>query len=134
MRRHVPTLAVVGAALIAAGAPATAHHSFAMFDHVNRVTLKGTVAGFQWTNPHVFISLDVPDGKGGAKRYTVECASPNVLTRAGWKYNIVKPGDQVSLLLNPLKNGDPGGMLETITLADGRTLTDSNPPTGVFQR
>jgi hypothetical protein len=133
MRLKVLISAAAGAALLAAGT-ATAHHSFAMFDHVNRVTLKGTVANFQWTNPHVFISLDVADGKGATKRYTVECASPNVLTRAGWKYNVVKPGDQITVLLNPLKNGDPGGMLETVTLADGRTLTDSNPPTGVFQR
>src|SRR3954465_6519311 len=106
-------------AALAAAAPAGAHHSFAMFDHVNRITLKGTVGKFEWTNPHVFIGLDVADGKGGTKRYTVECASPNVLTRAGWKFNSIKKGDSVSLLINPLKNGDPGGMLETATLADG---------------
>jgi hypothetical protein len=123
----------LGGGLLAAASAATAHHSFAMFDHVNRVTLKGTVANFQWTNPHVFISLDVAEG-GATKRYTVECASPNVLTRAGWKFNVIKPGDSITVLLNPLKNGDPGGMLETVTLADGRTLTDSNPPGGVFQR
>ena len=123
-----------GAALLATAAPAEAHHSFAMFDHVNRITLKGTVAKFEWTNPHVFIGLDIPDGKGGTKRYTVECASPNVLTRVGWKFNIIKPGDQITVLINPLKNGDPGGMLETATLADGRQLSDSNPPGGVFAR
>ena len=119
---------------LAIAAPAGAHHSFAMFDHVNRITLKGTVAKFEWTNPHVFIGLDIPDGKGGTKRYTVECASPNVLTRVGWKFNIIKPGDQITVLINPLKNGDPGGMLETATLADGRSLSDSNPPGGVFAR
>ena len=119
---------------LAVAAPAGAHHSFAMFDHVNRITLKGTVAKFEWTNPHVFIGLDIPDGKGGTKRYTVECASPNVLTRVGWKFNIIKPGDQITVLINPLKNGDPGGMLETATLADGRSLSDSNPPGGVFAR
>jgi len=132
LKTMLAAVALGGTGLAAAGA-ATAHHSFAMFDHVNRVTLKGTVANFQWTNPHVFISLDVAEG-GATKRYTVECASPNVLTRAGWKFNVVKPGDTITVLLNPLKNGDPGGMLETVTLADGRTLTDSNPPGGVFQR
>lgn len=125
---------IAAVAALATAAPAGAHHSFAMFDHVNRITLKGTVAKFEWTNPHVFIGLDVPDGAGATKRYTVECASPNVLTRVGWKFNIIKPGDQITVLVNPLKNGDPGGMLETATLADGRTLSDSNPPGGVFQR
>jgi hypothetical protein len=113
---------------------ADAHHSFAMFDHVNRVTLSGTVTQFQWTNPHVFIELDVPEGNGGLKHYSIECASPNVLMRVGWKFSDVKKGDKVTLLINPLKNGDPGGMLETATFADGRTMSDGNPPGGVFAR
>ena len=120
-------------ALLAAG-PAFAHHSFAMFDHVNRITVTGTVTDFQWTNPHVFIEMDVPDASGAAKHYTVECASPNVLTRVGWKFNLIKRGDKISALINPLKNGAAGGMLETVTLSDGRTFSDSNPPGGVFER
>ncbi len=64
----------------------------------------------------------------------MECASPNVLTRVGWKFNTVKVGDKVSALINPLKNGQPGGMLETLTMPDGKTLSDSNPPGGVFER
>jgi hypothetical protein len=113
--------------------PVAAHHSFALFDHVNRVTISGTVTKFDWTNPHVFIELDVPDGNG-TKHYSVECASPNVLTRVGWKYTDIKKGDKVTLLVNPLRNGQPGGMLEQATLADGRTLSDGNPPGGVFPR
>ena len=126
----------VAAFLIAGGATgsAFAHHSFAMFDHVNRVTLSGTVTQFQWTNPHVFIELDVPDAKGDIKHYSIECASPNVLMRVGWKYSDVKQGDKVTLLINPLKNGDAGGMLETATFADGRSMGDGNPPGGVFAR
>jgi hypothetical protein len=110
-----------------------AHHSFALFDHVNRITVTGTVVKFDWTNPHVFIELDVPDG-AGTRRYSVECASPNVLTRVGWKYNDIRQGDKVTLLINPLRNGQPGGMLERATLADGRMLSDGNPPAGVFPR
>ena len=125
------TLAVLG---VATGMPAFAHHSFALFDHENRVTVTGTVVKFDWTNPHVFIQLEVPDGTAG-KHYTVECASPNVLTRVGWKFSDIKQGDKVTLLINPLRNGQPGGMLEKATLADGRELSDGNPPgTGVFPR
>lgn len=123
------------AGMLWAGA-AWAHHSFAMFDYKNQVTLSGTVVAFQWTNPHAFIDLAVTDpaAAGGAKRYTVECASPNVLTRLGWKFNTLKPGDKVTLLINPLKNGQPGGMLHEATLSDGRKLSDGNPPNGSFDR
>jgi Family of unknown function (DUF6152) len=121
-------LLAVGAAL-----PVSAHHSFALFDHQNRVTVTGTVLKFDWTNPHVFIQLAVADGSQ-TTHYTVECASPNVLTRVGWKFNDVKQGDKVTLLINPLRNGQPGGMLEKATLADGRELSDGNPPAGVFPR
>jgi hypothetical protein len=122
------------AVLLGTMGSAAAHHSFALFDHQNRITLTGVVSDFQWTNPHVYIELDVPDGKGGSTHYSVECASVNVLTRAGWKFNDIKKGDKVTLLINPLRNGQPGGMLETATLADGRKMTDSNPPGGVFPR
>jgi hypothetical protein len=124
----------LGLAALLAPPAATAHHSFAMFDHVNRVTLAGTVSRFEWTNPHVYIELDVPDGKGGARHYSIECASVNVLMRTGWKFTDVHKGDKVKLLVNPLKDGSAGGMLETATFADGRTLGDSNPPGGVFER
>ena len=97
-------------------------------------TVAGTVTKFDWTNPHVYIELAVADAKGGTGRYTIECASPNVLTRVGWKFNTVKVGDKVSALINPLRNGQPGGMLETLTTPDGQTLSDSNPPGGTFER
>ncbi len=133
-RRPAAAAAAALATTLLIAAPAAAHHSFAMFDHVNRITLSGVVEQFDWSNPHVFINLAVPDGKGGSRHYAVECASPNVLTRAGWSFKSIKTGDRVTLLINPLKSGEPGGMLETATLADGRTLTDSNPPGGVFAR
>ncbi len=131
-------LSACSAAILGSGAlpasTAVAHHSFAMFDHVNRITLTGTVTRFQWTNPHAFIELDVADDKGSAKHFSIECASPNVLTRVGWKYNDIKQGDKVTLLVNPLKDGSQGGMLEQATFADGRVLGDGNPPGGVFER
>jgi hypothetical protein len=123
----------LGAVALGAAGTAAAHHSFALFDHVNRVTVTGTVVKFDWTNPHVYVYLDVPAG-GALKRYTIECASPNVLTRVGWKWNDIKEGDKVTLLVNPFKTGQLGGMLEHATLADGRTLSDGNPPGGVFPR
>ena len=132
LRRACAALAACGAlGAAAAGSPALAHHSFAMFDYNNRITLNGTVVSFQWTNPHAFIELAVADGDA-VKHYTVECASPNVLTRIGWKFNTLKAGDKVTLLINPLKSGQPGGMLQEATFSDGKKLTDGNPPGGKF--
>jgi hypothetical protein len=118
--------------LLTAG-PVLAHHSFAMFDRDHQITLTGTVTKFEWTNPHAYIELDVPDASG-VKHYSIECASPNVLTRVGWKYRELKTGDKVTLLVNPLKSGKLGGMLERATLPDGRELGDGNPPNGRFDR
>ncbi|HEV3331379.1 MAG TPA: DUF6152 family protein [Bryobacteraceae bacterium] len=111
-----------------------AHHSFAMYDRDHQITLTGTVTKFEWTNPHAYVELDVPDSNGVVKHYSIECASPNVLTRIGWKFNDLKTGDKATLLINPLKNGKAGGMLEKATLPDGRTLGDGNPPSGRFDR
>ena len=80
------------------------------------------------------LDLSVADGSGGVKHYTIECASPNVLTRIGWKFNTLKPGDKITVLINPLKSGEAGGMLHEVTLADGRKLSDGNPPNGRFDR
>ena len=102
--------------------PVLAHHSFAMFDKNKVVTVKGVVSKIEWTNPHVFIFLDAPDGKGGKTRYAVECNSPNVLMRTGWKFNTVKRGDVVSVGLYPLRNGQPGGLLDKVILPDGKTI------------
>jgi len=113
--------------------PLLAHHSFAMYDREHQVTLTGTVTRFEWTNPHAYIELDVSDASG-IKHYSIECASPNVLTRVGWKFNDLKAGDKVTLLVNPLKNGKAGGMLEKATFSDGRSLGDGNPPSGRFDQ
>jgi hypothetical protein len=93
-----------------------------MFDKDRTVTVKGVVSEVEWRNPHVFIFIDVPDGKGGSTQYAVECDSPNVLMRTGWKASTVKVGDSVSIDLYPLRDGRPGGLLDTMTLSNGETL------------
>jgi Family of unknown function (DUF6152) len=103
---------------------AHAHHSFAMFDQTQQVTLKGTVHEFQWTNPHAWIHLDVPGANGINDSWQVELNSPNNLKRQGWKSTSVKAGDQVTLVLNPLKDGSKGGLFVSITLPDGSVLGD----------
>jgi hypothetical protein len=113
-------LAVSGALLLAA-TPVLAHHSFAMFDHDHQIKVSGTVTHFQWTNPHVYIDMDT-DGTGGLKHYTIECANPGILDRAGWKWNMIKVGDRITTIIAPLRTGEAGGLLKQVTLADGRTF------------
>src|SRR5690606_34301930 len=74
-------LALAATGLGIAALPATAHHSFAMFDQRKVMTLEGTVAEFQWTNPHSFIEMDVPQAGGSAQRWSIELNSPNNLKR-----------------------------------------------------
>jgi len=105
-------------------ATAFAHHSFAMFDQAQQLTLKGTVREFQWTNPHAWIHLDVPNAAGGVDTWQVELNSPNNLKRQGWKSTSLKAGDAVTLMLNPLKDGTKGGLFIAVTLPDGSVLGD----------
>jgi hypothetical protein len=93
-----------------------------MFDRSVRKTLVGKVVEFAWTNPHSSIQLDVPTSNGGVERWGVEMGSPNSMAKAGWKSTLIKPGDTVTVVVNPLKSGEPGGIFVSITLADGRTL------------
>ena len=99
-----------------------AHHSPVMFDRTVTKTLVGTVVRFTWTNPHSAIQLDVPNESGGMDRWGVELGSPQSMARAGWRSNIIKPGDKVTAVVNPLKSGEFGGIFVSLTLPDGRTL------------
>jgi len=120
---------VCGAALLIAGifgaaSPALAHHSFTMFDMTKRLTLVGTITSFEWTNPHAYIEIDVADEKGAVKHWSIELGSPSILMQSGWKFNSIKAGDKLTLIINPMKSGQAGGFLSTATLPDGRVLSN----------
>ncbi len=119
---------LAAAAVLLLATPVAAHHSFAMFDSVNKTTITGTVTRFEWTNPHVFIELDVPGSNGELKHWSVELGSPSILQRSGWKYSDVKPGQKITAIVNPLRDGRPGGMLYRLTLADGSMRGNGGPP------
>jgi hypothetical protein len=129
-------LRIAAAMVVLLGGPgaAWAHHSFAIFDHTQTVTLKGTVLSFQWTNPHGYIELDVDDGPKGIEHYTVELTSINMLRRAGWKSSDVSAGDEVTAVIAPLLNGEHGGLLLELKVPDGRTLIPPVPAIGTFKR
>ena len=114
--------------------PVRAHHSFAVYDHTRTVALQGTVTKFQWTNPHAFIELDVMGTDGGVKHFSIECTSINMMTRLGWRSNMIKAGDVVKATVAPLLNGEPGGLLLDVVLPDGRKLEPGVPNIASFKR
>jgi hypothetical protein len=103
---HHASLAI--AVLLTAGT-ALAHHSFAMFDQSQTVTLQGTVTDFRWTNPHVFIELVVKNEADDDEEWSIEMTSPEHLSRAGWRPGTLKAGDRVTLSIHPMRDGVKGG-------------------------
>ncbi len=101
-----------------------AHHSFSMFDQNKQVTIAGKVNEVQWTNPHVWIFLDVANPKGGTERWGVEFTSKVHLTRRGFAEGMVKAGDQVEITINPYANGKNGGRFVAIKMANGQYYCD----------
>jgi len=125
MRRF--TLALIAVMALAAGARETAaHHSFAPFNLETEKTISGTIKKFDWTNPHTWIWIDVAGDNGKVETWGIEGMSPNYLGRRGWSKNSLKPGDKVSIVIRPMRDGSTGGMFVRATLADGRELR----PTG----
>jgi hypothetical protein len=121
------------ACLVLAAQHATAHHSFAMYDSSQLLTVSGTVKTFQWTNPHVILWLvNGPDASGVSETWTLELpTSPGVLTRMGWSKHSLEPGDRIIVEFNPLRSGEHGGSFKKATLVDsGKVLEVKIGPPG----
>lgn len=125
MRKAILTLF----ATLALPLAAPAHHSFAMFDMTSTTSHKGRVKEVQWTNPHVWVELEVTtDGKTSVLSF--EGAAISVLKRVGWMKDTVKAGDVVTVAGHPFRDGRPGGSIDHLILADGRRIGtgDAIPP------
>lgn len=110
-------VATLFACALSAPPQGAAHHSFAMFDASRSLTLDGTVKEFQWANPHIWIQVMAKDAATSAvTEWSVEGGSPTSLARRGWKRTTFRPGDQVTLTVHPLKNGEHGAALVTATI------------------
>lgn len=108
--------------LLILSVPLLAHHGAAQFDVGKKVTVKGTVTEWFWANPHCFLRLDVAGADGQVVHWAVETQSgPNILPQ-GFSKQTFKVGDEVTVTLEPVKNGRPMGRLLQVLLADGSTL------------
>jgi len=119
-------IATLTATLVAVSQPAWVHHSGAMFDRSRVIEVSGVVKEFAWTNPHS--SFKVEDGQ--AQLWSIEMNGVSNLVHEGWKRTTIKPGDKVTVTVNPLRDGRPGGWFVSIKLPDGSTLGTTAAPGG----
>lgn len=124
--------AYFGAVLAAVGVlvttpPLGAHHGGASFDTTKELTLKGTVTEWIWANPHCFLKFDAKEDGGSVRNWAVEVGNPTDMSRSGWARTSFKPGDAVTVSLNPVKNGSPVGRLRSVVLPNGETLGTQRP-------
>ena len=115
-------------ALALPGAPAVAHHSGAMFDRARVIEISGVVKEFLWTNPHSSFKVEVKSPEGETQLWYIEMNGVANLVHEGWKRSSMKPGDKVTVTVNPLRGGKPGGWYLGITLADGAKLGSTSAP------
>jgi hypothetical protein len=101
---------------------AAAHHSGAMFDDTKSVTLTGTVKQFQWTNPHCWIQMMVPDKGGRTVEWSVELGAPFEIFRTGMRPTTLKAGDTITVVIHPLRDGSRAGLFVSATGPDGKPL------------
>ena len=108
--------------------PLAAHHGSAAFDTGKKVTLKGTVKEWVYSNPHCLLTLDVTGEDGQVVQWIAEGQAPNVIFPVGYRKDSFKAGDQVTITVEPVKNGRPMGRILQAVLADGKTLGPAASP------
>jgi uncharacterized protein DUF6152 len=123
MKTKVFGLAVLVVATLVISIPIFAHHgtSFA-YELDKRITLKGTVTQFIWSNPHCGVLFDVVDDKGNVQHWGAEETNPHALSLQGWSKDIMKPGDKITIIGAPARGGETRLMDQQIVLPDGRVL------------
>ena len=122
--------ALLGLGLLISAAPLFAHHGNSNFDIDKKLTLKATVTDWVWANPHCWLKFEATDDKGNVVHWIAETSNPADMTNLGWSKQVFKPGDRVTVTLQPVKNGQPIGRVMQVVLANGQTLGTRIP--GIF--
>jgi len=122
MRMKIIPTFVLAVGLLGACIPVSAHHGNAAFDTGKKVTLKGTVTEWEWSNPHCLLQFDVKDDNGQVAHWIGETQNPVTMVNGGWSKADFKPGDEITVTIEPVKNGKPMGRILTVTLPNGKTL------------
>ena len=126
MRSKTILASILVLCMVSLSAQLFAHHGTAAFETEKKVTLKGTVTEWYWSNPHCLLQFDVKGDDGKVVHWIGETQNPVTMTDAGWSKVSFKAGDEVTVALMPVKNGQPLGRIVTVVLPSGKTL-DANP-------
>jgi hypothetical protein len=110
--------------------PLSAHHGNAAFDSGKKVALKGTVTEWVWANPHCWLKFDVKDDKGVVVHWVAETNNLADMMERGWTMHTFKPGDEITVTIEPVKNGNPVGRVLEVVLPNGQKLGMSYIRTG----
>jgi hypothetical protein len=102
--------------------PLFAHHGTAAFENEKKVTLKGTVTEWLWSNPHCLLQFDVKGDDGKVVHWIGETQNPVSMTNVGWSKAAIKAGDDVTVTILQVKNGMPLGRVVSVLLPNGKTL------------
>ena len=124
-------LSTAAALLIAT--PALAHHSRGMYDMEREFTLVGTVTALQWNNPHIHLYISVLDENGEARNWALEGNSPAIMSEQGWPQGGPAPGEEISVVIIPLKGGARGGLIRRARFADGSEFIYLGGPDSVLR-
>ena len=127
MRYTLLVVVLAAAGVISAAVPSVAHHGAATFDTGKEITLKGVVTEWIWANPHCFLKFDAKDDTGMVRQWAVETQNPVSMTARGWSRSAFKPGDEVTVRVEPVKNGAPVGRILSVVLPNGQTLVAAGP-------
>jgi hypothetical protein len=128
MRNALPAAVFVAACLFVFSGPALAHHGGGAYDAAHPMTMTGTVKEFLFIQPHPLITLEVKDAQGAVTEWSVEMTAPNHLVHYGWNGKKLKPGDQITIVGLPSKNGLKVLNLRKISWANGEVIPLGPPP------
>jgi hypothetical protein len=122
MRKKLAAISLAVVGLLAASVPLFAHHGYAAYDTDKKVTLKGTVTRFIWSNPHCMVQIDVTDESGHVAHWIAETENPSAMIRVGWTDKSLKVGDQITVTAVPVKSGASVGRIVDVVLSSGQIL------------
>lgn len=127
MNNKIISSLLLALGILSLSIPLLAHHGNAIYDSKKSVTMKATVTEWWWANPHCLLMYDAKGEDGQIAHWVVETSAPVNIIPNGWSKNSLKPGDVVSVTIEPAKNGKPIGRIESVTLPDGKTLIGALP-------
>lgn len=122
MKSKFLAIFALGLGVLIFSPPLPAHHGYAAYETDRKVTVKGTVTEWFWANPHCVLQLDVTDEHGQVVHWGAETENPTTMSRNGWTKDSIKPGDQITITVLPVKNGKPVGRIIEVVLSNGQKL------------